>query len=443
MDLLKDNIKKIYIRYLIPCLGSALVVCIYTITDAVVVGQGVGAQALAAFNVLTPMLCIIFASGILCGVGCSVHVNVQKGMGENKKASEFFTASLILAVIISITIVVVYKIFLTDILMLMGATKQLLTYAHSYMDIYVWFAPAALLSEYLSIAVRGDGAAKRAVAGVAAGGIINVILDIVMVYPMKMGIAGASLASGIGMSIQLIIIGSYLFSKNNSSLHLVRVHGLIAKLGKTIAGGISAFINEFANGFITMIFNLQILKYCGVDELAVYGVIVSYVILFNALFTGMGQTIQPIMSYNYGAGRQDRIRKTAQYGYITAIALGVVATVCGLLFPETLCGFFIKMNDELNVIAGNTLRYYFIMFFMAGINIITIYYLQSVLEEKKALLLSLLRNVAFSGILLMVIPHIFGGRSLWYISSIVEIITLFVSLFMLLLMSKKRQRTEG
>ncbi len=433
MDLLKDNIRKIYFRYLIPCLGSAIVMSIYTMTDAIVIGQGVGANALSGLNLITPLLCIIFAGAIFIGVGCSVHYGIQMGMSNSKKAREYFTVALMIIFTLAIILTVSYSSWIKELLILLGAgdsSPDIMEYGLRYMKYYVFFIPFAAISSFLSIMVRADNNPSRAMAGVIAGGVVNIVLDIVFVYPCKMGMGGAALASGLGVSLQLIIITTHFLSERNN-LKPVRITHFLRKAANVICGGFSSFLNEFANGVIVFIFNKQLIKYCGLDELAIYGVMVSYVILFNALFTGVGQTMQPIISYNYGAKSFDRIDKIKKYGYTTAILMSVVFALSGIVFPAAMCKVFVKLTPEIVELSAVTLRIYFIAFLFMGFNVVSSYYLQAILKERQSFIISMSRNLVLSGIMLVVVPIFFGGKSMWYIMPIVEIVTFFMAWFML------------
>lgn len=220
--------------------------------------------------------------------------------------------------------------------------------------------------------------------GVLLGGVVNIALDIIFVFPLQMGIGGAAFASVLGMVIQVLVGTSHFFNHRNE-LKFVRPKYVLSGIGQIISSGIPSFFNEFANGFIVLLFNIQILKYCGDAALSVYSVISNCVILFNSLFTGVGQSVQPIIATNYGAGKWERI-------------------------------------------AQNGVRMYFIAFLPMGINLLTSYYLQSILCVKKSLCISLLRNVILSGMAILVFPLLFGGNSLWLVMPIVESVVLLFSL---------------
>ena len=430
MDLLKDNLRKLYLHFLIPSLGSAMVMSIYTLTDAIVIGKGVGADALAALSITTPLLCILMSTGILFGVGGSVSMNVYRGTGNYKKADRFFTLSFASLAVITVTLWLIYGFGISTLLRLMGANDTLYPYALSYMRYINIFLPAAVFSNYIAIFVRADSDPNRAMIGVLSGGVVNIALDIIFVFPLQMGIGGAALASAIGMVIQVCIGISHFFSRKNA-MHFIKPKHVFSSIGQIIASGIPSFFNEFANGFIVLLFNIQILKYCGDTALSVYSVISNCVILFNSLFTGVGQSIQPIIATNFGADKWDRIKKVRNMAFLTIICMGILFSASGILFPNGVCSIFMNMTEEMKTIAGRGLRMYFIAFLPMGINLLTSYYLQSVLNTKKSLCISLLRNIILSGIAILVFPLLFGGNSLWMVMPVVEIVVFVVSMIFL------------
>ena len=426
MDLLKDNLKKLYLRFLIPSLGSAMVMSIYTLTDAIVIGKGVGSDALAALSITTPLLCILMAMGILFGVGGSVQMSVHRGTGDFCKANRFFTLSFFTLAIIAGILWIVYGFGISALLRVMGANDTLYPYALAYMRYINIFLPVAVFSNYIAIFVRADQDPNRAMLGVMLGGVVNIVLDIVFVFPFQMGIGGAALASAIGMVIQVLVGITHFFSSKNQ-LKFIRPKHVFSSVGQIIGNGIPSFFNEFANGFIVLLFNIQILRYCGEAALSVYSVISNCVILFNSLFTGVGQSIQPIIATNYGAGKWGRIRKVRNMAFFTIAILGAVFSLSGILFPEGVCSVFMNLKDEMRVIAKSGLRMYFVAFLPMGINLLTSYYLQSVLCVKRSLCISLLRNVILSSVAILTFPLVFGGDSLWLVMPVVELLVLVLS----------------
>lgn len=427
MDLLRDNLKKLYFKFLIPSLGSAMVMSIYTLTDAIVIGKGVGTDALAALSITTPLLCILMSTGILFGVGGSVQMSVHRGSGNTVKSNRYFTVSFMMIAAVTALLWILYVTCMPSLLRLMGANATLYPYAMSYMHYINIFLPVAVFSNFVAIFVRADNDPNRAMAGVLLGGVFNIVMDIVLVFPLKQGISGAALASVIGMLIQILVASSHFLSKKNE-LRFIMPHRLLNSMKNIVTAGIPSFFNEFANGFIVLLFNIQILKYCGDAALSIYSVVSNCVILFNSLFTGVGQSVQPVISTNHGAGNTDRIAAIKKLAYTTILIMGAFFSLAGILFPRTVCGIFIDMNDTLGVITDFGIRAYFFAFIPFGINLMTSYYLQAVLKTGQSLCISLLRNIILSSVCIIVFPLIFGGSSLWLVAPVIEAVTLIVSI---------------
>lgn len=437
MDLLRDNLKKLYFKFLIPSLGSAMVMSIYTLTDAIVIGKGVGTDALAALSITTPLLCILMSTGILFGVGGSVQMSVHRGSGNTVKSNRYFTVSFMMIAAVTALLWILYVTCMPSLLRLMGANATLYPYAMSYMHYINIFLPVAVFSNFVAIFVRADNDPNRAMAGVLLGGVFNIVMDIVLVFPLKQGISGAALASVIGMLIQILVASSHFLSKKNE-LRFIMPHRLLNSMKNNVTAGIPSFFNEFANGFIVLLFNIQILKYCGENALSIYSVISNCVILFNSLFTGVGQSVQPVISTNYGANNIGRINAIKRMAYTTILIMGALFSLLGILFPRVLCGVFIDMNEGLGVIADLGVRAHFFAFVPFGINLMTSYYLQAILKSGQSLCISLLRNIILSSVCILTFPVLTGGISLWFAAPVTEAMTLTVSLVFLAQESKRQ-----
>lgn len=431
MDLLKDSIKKLYFRYLFPSMGSAVVASVYLMTDAIVIGKGVGDNALAALNMTTPIISFMLSIGILFGIGGSVIFSVHKGTGDDGKANKCFTNSFIGVSIGAVIMCFICNIFGMQILSLMGAEGELFDYAYDYVKYYYYFAIPSVFLNFCSAFVRSDKDPNRAMIAVAAGGIVNVVLDIILVYPAKMGMAGAAIASVTGLSIQLLVCLTHFISKKNTIRFSMPTNILKNSL-KIIKGGLSGFITELSNAIIIFVFNLQLLHYCTNAELAVYGVLANCAILFNALFVGVGQAVQPVSAFNFGANKTERIAKLRKYAYSTVIIMGVLFALSGILFPETVASCFIDLTASTLEVTKTALPIYFTAFFAMGINVLSTYYFQSLMKGGYSLAVSMLRNVFISSLLLIALPMIFGGFAIWFAIPVTELTVAVVSVVLLI-----------
>ncbi len=420
MDLLKTDMKKLYRSYLVPSLSAAVVTSVYSFVDMIAIGRGVGADGAAALSIATPVFGVISLFGLLCGVGNSVYMGKARGEGQMEKANAYFSASLLLTVLFTSLIWIVFIVFSGQIYTLFGANEVLMPLVKAYTDPIVWTMPFFIFSAYLSCVVRSDGAPDRVMAAVVIGGVFNVFADWFFVFPMEWGMAGAALATVLGTVIQFIVLCRYFFSKK-CSLKLVKPFRLSIALQNVLIAGFSAGVIDIAFIILTVIQNKQILRYGGEAALTVFGVIITCSGMFQHLFSGVGQAVQPIVAMNFGAGQIQRIREADKLSVLTALFMGGVFALAGVLFPLQLTSFFVDATPEVIEIAPEIVRVYFLSFLPMGINFQATYYLQSVMRTKWSNILSLLRGLIVSGALVYLLPVLWGLDGIWWAMVITEL----------------------
>ena len=425
MDLLKSPIPKLYRSFLVPSLLSAMVYSVYSFIDMIAIGRGVGPEGTAAISIATPILGIISFFGILCGVGGSVYFGKARGEGEEEKSNAYFSASLFLAVVVTILAWIGFIVFSTPIYQFFGATENLMPYVQEYTNCIVWTMPFFILSAYLTNIVRSDGAPNKAMKAVIIGGVFNIFGDWFFVFPMGWGMFGAAFATVLGMIIQFVILCSHFWSKK-CGLRIVKPLRPLRAFRNILFTGFSSSIVSISLSILTVILNKQVVRYGGETALAVFGVAVTFLLLFQSLFAGVGQAIQPIVSTNFGAGFKQRIRDVDKLSMMTALFMGAGFTLIGELFPLQIIRLFIDATPEILEIAPKIIRIYFLSFLLMGVNIQTIYYFQSVLKAKLATILALLRGLLFSGILVYLLPLAWGLDGVWWTMGIAEFLVVAI-----------------
>ena len=427
MDLLKDKIGSLYLKFLAPSLFSALVTTIYSFVDTIAIGKGVGTDGAAACAVIYPIMGVASLFGFLCGIGGSVRFGKARGEGRMEKANAYYTASLILVLVLTALVWPFTALFRKEIFTLFGASGALMPLVLEYGDWIIGTFPAFILSAYFTCMVRCDGAPNVVMGAVIAGGVFNVFGDWFLVFPMGMGMAGAAIATAGGTVIQLFVLCAYLFSQK-SSLTLVRPWKLTKAFFKSVTAGFSASVLEFAFIILTCILNNQIMRYGGETPLAVFGVVLTCSGMFQHIFTGVGQTIQPIATTNFGAGQIRRIASLRRISELTVIAMGIVFMLSGILFPAQIICFFMDATPEVLSAAPGIMRIYFISFLFMGINIWATFYFQSILRTRTSTVLSLLRGLILSGLLLYLLPAWLGLDGVWWAMVLTEGIVAAVTL---------------
>lgn len=422
MDLLKGDLKRLYHKFLLPSFASALMISIYSFVDTIAVGQYAGPDGTAAIAVVTPLYGIFTFLAILCGVGGAVLLGKSRGEGNYEKGNSYFTASLILISIFTLIAWVIFLTFSDPILRFFGADDALMPEVRSYAKWLIWFLPVFLLPTSLGAFLRNDGAPRLAMAAVICGGCVNVFGDWFLVFPMNMGLSGAALATLIGNGVQALIMLSYFF-RPSCQLRLALPSNLLKAFRKILSVGIGASVIDFATVFLIILINNQIMRYGNATDLAVYGVAATIAALFQAMFCGVGQAIQPIVSANFGAGQHGRCREVWQMSFATALLLGVIFVLTCMLFPTQIVQIFMAVNPDVLAAAPRILRLYCLLFIFQGITVLSTYYLQSIMQNRQSMIVALLRSAVLSGGLLLLLPRLLGITGVWIALPISECIT--------------------
>jgi len=421
MDFLKDDIGKLYRKFLTAAFGSALMTSIYGVVDMAMVGQYHGPNGAAAMAVIAPIWNIIYSLGLLCGIGGSVLYSVQRGESDDiQTANQYFTAAVSLAVAFSIFSLILLWRFEEPLLRLFGANDELLILAKRYLITVKFFAPFFVFTQTLAAFLRNDSNPSLATAAVCAGGVFNVFGDYFFVFTLDMGIMGAGLATGLGALCSCLVMSTHFFSKKCSLRFAIpkKIGDICVKI---IGAGFSSFFLDIAMGILTMLFNRQIMYYFGETELAVYGVIVNISTFVQCCAYGIGQASQPIFSQNFGAKQYTRIKRLIKYNLITILILGSVWTISVIAAPNAFITVFMTPTEEVLTAAPFILRCYASSFFLLLFNVYSTYYFQSILEPLTAMIVSVSRGLVLSGSLILLAPKIFGANAIWLAMTATEI----------------------
>ena len=423
MDFLNGRIKTIYFKYLSAAFGSALITSIYSIVDMAMVGQYHGPEGSAALAVVAPVWNIIYSFGLLMGIGGSVLFSTIRGKadGDIKKSNEYFTASVIGSVILAAVIWLIVIFFDRNLLIVFGAQDHTLTLAREYVLPIKFAIPFFLFNQMLAAYLRNDKNPALATGAVLAGGIFNIFGDYFFVFACDMGAFGAGLATAIGSSLSFIVMISHFFTKKNT-LRLVKPEGLVRKLREIIATGFSTFFIDVAMGILTILFNRQIMVYLGTNALSVYGVIVNISTFVQCCAYSVGQASQPIISTNFGAGRGERIKETLKYALGTVAVFSILWTAVTMAMPNVFIRVFMSPTPEVLEIAPAILRCYAISFVLLPLNIFSTYYFQALMKPKTAFVASVARGLVISGILIYLLPAVFGGDMIWFAMPVTELV---------------------
>lgn len=440
LDLCRDQVTSVFFQFLIPSIGATLVNSIYILGDTILVGRGVGSMGIAALNLLLPVFSLFFATGMMFGVGGSVLFSFDKGRKDEAAAREHFSAALVGTVIMAIFYEIVCGLYFDPITAFLGRNEAMDEMVRSYGRILTAGCPVFLLSSFLQAFVRNDRAPKVAMAAVITGGVSNVILDYIFMFPMKMGMAGGALATVLGSVITVAILLSHFFSSN--TLKFTR-HFRLKAIGEVAVNGLSSFILDLSSGVVILLFNRQLLYWVGDMGVMVYGIVSNSVLMVNSISNGISQASQPLMAVNNGAGLQERVNQTFRLARRFSVGTGIFFTALGLLAPAFVVRVFVLPTPEILAMAVPAVRIYFLAFLTTGINLLLATYFQSVLMPGCALVLSLCRGVIFSGILVYLLPLLVGVDGIWAAMPVAEFLALILGILMKKRGKRKNSRENG
>ena len=429
-DLLNGSVSKIFFRYLIPAILANMVTSIYVLADTIIIGKGIGTLAMAALNIVLPLFNIFFGNGLLFGVGGSVLMSIARGRGDQKLGECYFTLAVILNAITCVLYTVLLLVFTKPIVRFLGATDVTMPYILDYAPYVIAGLSAFSFSSLLQTFVRNDGAPKLSMFAVISGGVLNVILDLIFVFPLQMGMAGTAMASVLGSACTVCILLFHFRSKSNGLRFSLQVFSFSC-IGKILQNGFTSFLVEITSGIVMFIFNIEILKCAGDIGVSMYGIICNTVIIVTCLCNGINQAAQPILSTNYGAGLAQRIGQVRRLGIKTALCICSIPAILGLLVPNLFTYIFLEPNDEILAMSPIAIRTYFIGFFVMGINMFVVGYFQSISKPYLSLIVCLARGCVLSIIFVAVLAPLFGIIGIWASVPLAEFVTLFIALFFL------------
>ncbi len=426
--LLTEPVSKIFFRYLFPAIMANMVTSIYILADTIIIGKGIGADAMAALNIILPLFNIFFGTGLLFGVGGSVLMSIARGGGDEKLGRCYFTLSILLNAITCVLLTIILYIYMEPIVRFLGATEATMPYVRNYAPYVILGLSAFSFSSLLQTFVRNDGAPKLAMIAVVSGGVINVILDIVFVFPLNMGMAGASIASVLGSLCTIVILLFHFASKTNG-LKLSLEAFTFAQISRIFKNGFTSFLIDVTSGIVIFIFNIELLKCAGDAGVTMYGVICNSAIVVICFCNGINQAAQPILSTNYGAGLHERINQVQSLGMKTALAICSIPTILGLVVPNMFTYIFLNPNEEILAMSPTAIRIYFAGMLVMGINMFAVGYFQSTAKPALSLTLCLLRGCALSILFVKILAPLLGIVGIWMSVPLGEIVTLFFAIY--------------
>lgn len=419
--------RKQFVKYVSQNMLGMLGMSLYILADTYFISRAVGPDGIAALNLVLPLYNLIFAIGAMIGVGSAIRFVVERNK-KNPDAAGYFFHALAGAGIISILFIMV-GIFLPDKLVaLLGGDATIVATGTSYTRIFMLFTPFFMWNHICNAFVRNDGNPSIAMAATLFSSLFNIVFDYVLMFPLGLSMEGAALATALSPLVGILICCIHFRSEKCT----VKFKPMLPSLRKILfccQFGVSSFVGEISSGVITVVFNMIILGLAGNTGVAAYGVVANTSLVAVALFNGIAQGSQPLVSEAYGRDIHKDVKTYLKMAVTTAVGVSVLLVIFIYLFAPVVTAVFNgEHNRTLADYAETGLRIYFIGFLFAGINIVGTAILSAVESTKYAFAASISRGFVAIIFFAFILSAIFGLNGVWMAFPAAEFVTMLITL---------------
>ena len=410
----KEKIGKLIRKFSIPCIISMLVNSLYNIVDQIFIGQGVGYLGNGATNVVFPLVMIGLAFSLMFGDGASAYLSLKLGEKKKKEAETGIGNGIMLSTIVSILFCAVTLIFLPQFLKIFGCTENLKSYAMAYGSIIAIGFPFSMIGTTLNSIIRADGSPKYSMFSMVAGAVLNTILDPIFIFVLHKGVEGAAIATVISQILTFILNVAYV--KRFKSIKLTKESlKLKANVCKKIATlGISSFITQMSIVCVMTAENNLLGKY-GADSkfgaeipITVLGIVMKINQILNSIIIGIAAGSQPILGYNYGARKYDRVKKTLKIVLGSSVIISTIAFILFQTIPDKLILIFGSGDENYMEFACLAFRTYLLLCIFNGVQIPSGIFFQAIGKSTKSAILSLSRQIVILIPSMIILSHAYG-----------------------------------
>lgn len=432
----EEPVGKLLLKFSLPAITGMIVNALYNIVDRIFIGKGVDELAIGGIFISMPISLIIMAFSMLIGIGGNTLVSIKLGQNRKEEADRVAGNSLILLILASLCISVLGLIFLEPLLKLFGTSPSNFQYAYDYMRIILIGAPLQAVGFGMNNFIRGEGSPTTAMKTMLIGAISNTILDPIFIFWFKMGVEGAALATIISQGLSAIWVMMYFFTGKSMldvKKEYLKLKFQIVKDIVTI--GIGPFSMQLAGSMVTVLLNNSLKTYGGDIANSSMAVINSIAMMVMMPVFGINQGSQPIIGFNYGAEKYDRVKETLKYAAIAATAITTLGFILTQLFPVQLYKLFISKEGniaEISKIGVPGMRIFLSMLPIIGFQVVSSNYFQATGRPKHSMLLSLSRQVLILIPALIILPRIFGLTGVWLAGPIADFLASVITAYFVL-----------
>ncbi|MDV2884258.1 MATE family efflux transporter [Alkalihalophilus pseudofirmus] len=422
-----ESIPKLLRDLSIPAMIGMFVMALYNVVDTIFISYGVGIEAVAGVTIAFPVMMIIMAVSAAMGIGGASVISRRLGEKRGDEANQVFGNIISIILLISIIGVIASFTFLEPMLVLFGASPDILPYAVEYMF------PIMLGTFFFSFAfatnniVRSEGNAKFAMNTMIIPAVLNIILDPIFIFGLNMGVQGAAVATVISQAVVTVVILRY-YLTGQSSLSLawedLKIKWSIVK--EVVSVGMPAFVQQASGSIMMIAINTMLIQYGSDLYVGIFGIIQRILMFAVMPIIGVMQGMMPIVGYNYGAKQFERMRETIWLTLKVVVISSVVIFLSMMIFPAWFMRIF-TADPEVIEAGASAMRILFLTFFVVGVQVVAGGLYQALGKPKPALILSLSRQILFLIPLVLILPRFFGVSGVWIAFPIADVLSFILA----------------
>ena len=444
-----ESIGKLMRKYAVPCIISLLVGALYNIVDQIFIANAsyLGSYGHAANTVVFPLTVVALAIAVMIGDGCCAFVSISLGRKDNSAAKRSVGNSVVMCVVSSLILMLIYLIFASEVISMFDGQVNVETFHHS-MEYFFYISlgiPFYMFGQAMNPIIRADGSPKFAMISTLSGALINIILDPIFIFVFKWGMMGAAVATVIGQVVTACLGIYYL---NNMKIIKTDKDDYCLSFSicrKTLLLGITSFLSQISLVVAMAVINNMIRKYGALDPvfgqeqyaqipMAVVGIVMKFFQIVISIVVGMAAGCIPIVGFNMGAGKRDRVKRLFTKLLKSEALVGLVALVLVEVFPRQLIGIFGAANESLyyTQFAMRAFRIYLCMMIFACINKASFIFLQAMGKAFASTLLSMVREIVFGVGFALVLPYFFGLDGVLYSMPVSDVLSFLIAFILII-----------
>lgn len=423
----KENTLQEFGKYVSQSVLSQLGVSCYILADTYFISKGVGADGLTALNLAIPVFSVMNGCGFMLGIGSGTKYGIMKGTGNEKRGDVLFTSSLCVVTVLAVIFMLIGLLAADPITVLVGANAEVYDMTRTYLQVILLFSPMFMINNLLGAMIRNDGNTSLAMTAMLSGCLFNIVFDYIFVFPMGLGLFGAVLATAVAPIISILILLQH-FVKKKNQFRLIRVRPDVRLVASAAGLGVPSLVTEVSSGLVIAVFNLLILGLAGNVGVAAYGVVANISIVVIAIYNGIAQGVQPLLSREYGRSQEKNVHRFLGWAMMLTVILAMVIYVGIYWNADEIAMIFNSGQDmDLQRIAVEGLKIYFTACPFVGANILLAIYFAATDQAAPAQMISLLRGLIVIVPLAFIMANVAGLTGVWMTFPLTELVVCVVA----------------